>query len=439
MTKKITAILLAGGESSRFWPLDHKMLLPFLGKPLFQWQLEQLVKLGFSKIIVVANKNNVEEISRLTKILQIKPIIVRQVGRGQKSAVLSVKEVLYEEPLIILNSSDIYEDSFILELLSSWQKQSDKIFLGAVKITSYFPGGYLKLGKDGLIKDIIEKPEPGKEPSEIIRVNADIFPSAKLIIDSIIDQHDGPDLGYEPAIISLIKKGFECQAFIKDTSWKYLKYPWHVLEVTETLLGSITSQNIGQNVKIAKHVVLEGPMIIEDNVIISDFTQIIGPCYIGKNTIIGNNNIIRASHVGADCVTGFNTDIARSYIGNNCWFHSNYVGDSVIEGDVSMGSGNILANLRLDEGEIFSVVRGQRLNTKCNKLGAIIGKHVRIGVNTSIMPGVKIGTNSMVGAGLMIDRDIPEGSFVAGGTSMTITKNTRVIQGNRTPFKQKLS
>ena len=103
-----------------------------------------------------------------------------------------------------------------------------------------------------------------------------------------------------------------------------------------------------------------------------------------------------------------------------------------------MGSGNVLANLRLDEGKIFSVVSGERLNTKRTKLGAIIGRHVRIGVNTSIMPGVKIGSHSMVGAGLMIDRDIPDGSFVAGGTSMTITKNTRGIQGNRDSFKQNL-
>ena len=38
-------------------------------------------------------------------------------------------------------------------------------------------------------------------------------------------------------------------------------------------------------------------------------------------------------------MTGFNTDITRSYIGDNCWFHSNYIGDSVLEGNVSMGSG----------------------------------------------------------------------------------------------------
>ena len=82
----------------------------------------------------------------------------------------------------------------------------------------------------------------------------------------------------------------------------------------------------------------------------------------------------------------------------------------MIEGDVSMGSGTVCANLLLDRGEIASMVRENRINTRRTKLVAPIGKNVRIGVNTSIMPGVKIGSDSMVGAGLVVNHDIPNDS-----------------------------
>ncbi len=171
--------------------------------------------------------------------------------------------------------------------------------------------------------------------------------------------------------------------------------------------------------------------------LIFENTKIVGPCYIGPDTIIGNNNIIRQSHIAGGCVTGFNTDITRSYIGDACWFHSNYIGDSVLEGNVSMGSGSVLANLRLDEGTIWSEVGGTRINTMRTKLGTIIGRDVRIGVNTSVMPGVKIGSQSFIGAGTIIDKDISDASFCMAKSTYTLTKNHHDVGlGHRDEFKK---
>jgi bifunctional UDP-N-acetylglucosamine pyrophosphorylase/glucosamine-1-phosphate N-acetyltransferase len=109
-----------------------------------------------------------------------------------------------------------------------------------------------------------------------------------------------------------------------------------------------------------------------------------------------------------------------------------------LEENISMGSGSVLANLRLDEQGIYSHIKGERLMTDKNKLGAIIGKNVRIGVNTSVMPGVKIGPDSMIGAGLTISQDIPESSFVTGKTELTIEKNKKQVGSDREQFKSKL-
>ena len=122
-------------------------------------------------------------------------------------------------------------------------------------------------------------------------------------------------------------------------------------------------------------------------------------------------------------MTGFNTEITRSFIGDNCWFHRNYAGDSVLDEDVGIGSGTVLANFRLDEREVASQVSGVKIKTGRFKLGAIIGEGVRLGVNASVMPGVKIGANSFIGAGVVLDRDLPAESFCVAKKAYSVSKN----------------
>ncbi len=44
----------------------------------------------------------------------------------------------------------------------------------------------------------------------------------------------------------------------------------------------------------------------------------------------------------------------------------------------------------------------------------IIGRDVMIGANSTILPGVRIGDRSVVGAGSLVNRDVPPGTVVAG-------------------------
>ena len=71
-----------------------------------------------------------------------------------------------------------------------------------------------------------------------------------------------------------------------------------------------------KKVEIAKSATIRGENVyLEDGVRIMDNAVIIGPAYIGKNTIIATNAMVRGSHIGADCVIGFGTEVARSYVG----------------------------------------------------------------------------------------------------------------------------
>jgi len=434
----IDVILLSGGESTRFWPFSRKNITPFLGKPLLYWHYEQLVRIGIKNVIVVANKESQKDIEAVSIPKKLSVAFSLQEGKGQGQAVFSAGSLLGEKPALILNASDIYEDEFLKEIMELYKKDPESIYIGAVRVMSYFPGGYLKLKEDGTIDEIIEKPKEDKVPSDLVNMVVDVIPNMKTFSNLVKTYRSRPADGYERALNKLMKDHTKAKPLITATQWLYLKYPWNILNVMDACLDTVIGQIIDPSVKIGKYVTIEGPVIIEEGVKISEGTKIVGHTFIGKGTIVGNNNIIRKSHIGSGCVTGFNTDITRSYIGNNCWFHTNYVGDSIVGNNVSVGSGTVLANLRLDESAITSKVKEEVIQTGRTKLGAMVGDNVRIGVNASIMPGVKIGEGSFVGAGVVLGEDLNDGMYCRLSPTVVISQNSKKASSSREQFRNKL-
>lgn len=404
MTKELVALVLAGGIGKRFWPLQKsKSMFPFCGLPLLVHNLNRLKKTGITDVIVVIHSQDKEAFSALTVPGLSMSTVVQPEPNGMAGGVLAAAPLLEGRPCFIMNAEDLVDEKLYEEL--QHHIGGNHIALVGRKVNKYFPTGYYRMNGTNVV-GVVEKPGEGNEPSDLAKVVFDYFPDSNRFVELLRATKSGQDDVYEKALNELLKDG-KAKIVPYDGYWYPTKYPWHVLDIMGQLLLDV-SEFRGKNVEIKNNVVIEGPVYLGQNAKIFENTKIVGPCYIGADTIIGNNNIIRHSQIGSGCVTGFNTDITRSYIGDNCWFHSNYVGDSVLEEDISMGSGTVLANLRLDRGEIASVIGENRVNTKRTKLGAMIGKNVRVGVNTSIMPGVKIGHDSMIGAGLVVNRDIPD-------------------------------
>jgi maltose O-acetyltransferase len=50
----------------------------------------------------------------------------------------------------------------------------------------------------------------------------------------------------------------------------------------------------------------------------------------------------------------------------------------------------------------------------------VIGSDVWVGGGAIILPGVRIGSRAVIGAGSVVTRDVPEGVFAAGNPCRTI-------------------
>ncbi len=425
--RSITAVVLAAGRGKRFWPLTgNKVLFPFFGRTFFDWAVADALPRRLDRVVIVSDPTSATLFRSLSLPCPTSVVIQEKPG-SMADAIRTAGPKIGSTSILVVIADDLVETGLYSRVLEEAEKRDVFGLIPAWPAQTYFPGGYLSL-RGSRVTAITEKPVKGKEPSKWIGISGQFIREGGALLEALKKVPDGED-AYEKSLSFLMSEK-ECAFVPYKGAFSSLKYPWNILDVLPQLLGRLAGYE-GRNVQIGEGVILKGNVYLEDNVRIFDHTTIIGPAYIGRNTIIGSNNLIRESHIGADSVTGFNTDITRSYIGEGCWFHRNYIGDSVLGNNVSLGAGAALANLRLDEGIISSSVQGENVDTGRIKLGAIIGSDVRIGVNASIMPGVKIGSGSFVGAGVLLGRDLSEGSFCAMKPQYTITPNIHSLSGKR--------
>lgn len=428
------AILLLAGASNRFWPLQEKPLFSLLGKTLFEKQVATLTAAGITTITVVCSNKNKAALQVLQPNLQF--VVQAPTKTGMWGGVLSALKEATQEPILIFGNDNCKTD--VLKNVITATK-AGKGVLVAKEVQTYFPGGYIAL-QNNKVESIIEKPGAGNEPSNLVNLVIHGHPSALALKEALLHTGNTQDDGYEQALNIL----FKTHTYLTEPyqgEWIPIKYPWHVLSALEHELATITTSQIDPSVQIHNSAVITGNVHIGHNTKILPHATIVGPCFIGNDCIVGNNALVRQASLGNKCVIGFNSEVKHSVLANQVETHSTYIGDSIIGENVSFGAGSVTGNLRLDEAEIYSTVKGQPVATGYNKLGAIVGNNCRFGIHTSINPGVKIGSNTFVASASLLETDIPANSFVRTKNGiLTIKPNTSncPTMETREGFKEKL-
>jgi len=151
---------------------------------------------------------------------------------------------------------------------------------------------------------------------------------------------------------------------------------------------------------VEENVVIKGKVSIGKGTVVRSGAYIVGPVIIGQDCDIGPNCFIRPStSIGNNCHIGNAVEVKNSIVMNGSKIpHHNYVGDSVIGEKCNLGAGTMIANLRLDKGDITVA----NIDTRRRKLGAIIGDGVETGINTTINVGSVIGSNTFIGPGAIV-------------------------------------
>jgi len=412
-------IILAGGASSRMWPLREKSLMRFGTEPLLLGQLRRYQQLGFTEAVIVGHPENQADITQLVSQIggmRIQ-VVVQPEPKGMGDALLRAEPALAEHPntpIYINQVHDVVDETLHRDLLNAHLIDPTATYLAGYEMEDYFPGGYLIVDGAGRISGMVEKPGAANRPSNLVNIVAHIHADAAALF-AVIRAEYAKDIAtddhYERAMDALMKNQIYRVVPYKG-HWSALKFPWQVLDVMNHFLGQIKGQLVAESAYVAKTAVLVGDVFIGERVKIFPGAAVVGPAYIGADTIVGNNSLVRNSMVLNHCEVGFTTEIARSYVADRCAMHACRVLDSVFAPGVNFSAGCTTANLRIDRGMVNSFVKGQKLNTGRDKLGAIIGENAFIGVDAMTMPGVKIGERAQVGPGTHVRHDVKNGQRI---------------------------
>lgn len=177
-----------------------------------------------------------------------------------------------------------------------------------------------------------------------------------------------------------IKKGIGYLLYVFVGSWLphyQLGYSWPISKRIKQIAGKLMFEKCGKNVDIGRHVSFSSKVSLGDNSSIGD------NAYINGTLTIGNNVMVAA----------------------NCAFiATNHVISRV---DIPMNQ----------QGEIEKPI--------------IIDDDVWIGYGVTILPGVHIGKGSIIAAGAVCSKDVPEYVIVGGVPAKMIKARTTTLDIKR--------
>lgn len=414
------AVILAAGESSRFWPLNskHKSLFKAMGRPLVWYTIQGLKKAGISDIIIVQGPK--KEIGKTLKDYEVRArFVVQKRPLGTGDAIFQAREFIKGSFLVIgPHKADLYK--YLPLLLQKSKKNPGGVTLVGVKTSSPWDYGILKL-RGNKVAGIVENPLKGKEPSDIKATETYVLPA------DYFDFYEKLPLKEDNlirAINSIIEKRGADFILLKEDSVS-LKYPWQILNLSKIIFNSgYFKKSISSSAKISKNVVINGEVFIGKNAVILENTVINGPCYIGDNSRIAANNILRGPVILEEGVmTGAFCEIKNSLVGKNTHFHSGYVGDSIIGENCRFGAGFITANRRTDRNNIKSLIKAEKIDTGLTYFGTVVGDNTRFGIHSGTMPGILIGSGCLIGPGTLVFENI-------GDNTTFYTKFEKIVKKN---------
>lgn len=158
----------------------------------------------------------------------------------------------------------------------------------------------------------------------------------------------------------------------------------------------------------------ERPLAIGPGAVVRPFTTIYAGSVIGARFQTGQGASVReGNRLGDDVSVGTNAVLEfGNRIGSRVRIHSGCFLELVtIDDDVFVGPNVVFT----DDPHPMNCPRYQ----EC-KGGATVRRLARIGANSTILPGVEIGANALVGAGSVVVHDVPPDMVVAGAPARVI-------------------
>jgi len=412
----LKAVVLAAGEGVRLRPLTlthPKHLLPIGGKPILEHVLYALKNSGVHEAYIVVRymADFIKEYFGGGSEVGLKlSYVVQSNLKGTADAVSTVKPNVQEDFLVVYGDLLVTPD-VVKKVIQAHKTERPSATMAVVPVKNPEHYGVVSL-EESHVTGIVEKPKLEVAPSNL--ANAGVYVLSPEVFDKVRETKlsKRKELELTDTLNLMIKEGSPVLAVqISSREWLDIGRPWDLLEANSRVL-SLTEPYVLGNVESGARLV--GAVTVAEDARVRSGAYVEGPVFIGEGADIGPNCYIRPyTSIGKNVRVGNACEIKNSIVMNGTHIgHLSYVGDSVIGENCNLGAGTTVANLRFDGKNVKVMVKGKPQDSGRTKLGVILGDNVKTGVNASLMPGVKVGNDSWIGAGVVVYHDVPPKSFL---------------------------
>jgi len=422
--KNITTVILAAGKSTRFISNKSKLTQELAGLPVVSHVYNTAKKISGKNIIVVCNKENHNELSSLLKNCKF---VIQKNQKGTADAIEAAKSSIKTQNFIILfGDVPLISDNSLKRLIKNFKNKVGSM----IAFKSLKPHGYGRviLEKNKVV-EVVEEIHTSKSEKLIELCNSGIMLVNKSIFFKLIKQIKFRKIKKERYLTDIFEIYFK-----KKIPFTFIQAEEEEMSGINTLLDFNKVDKILQkrlvrkflnngvlikkpetcyfsyDTKIQSKVIIEPNVTIRNKVsiksgsIIKNFSDLEG-ILVKENCSIGPHARLRPnSTIGKNCKIGNYVEIKSSIIGNDTNIsHLSYIGDSKVGSQVNIGAGCITCNYD---------------GVKKNK--TFIGNKAFIGSNSSLVAPVKIGNNVRIGAGSVINKDIPRNKLAVRRSKLKI-------------------
>jgi len=427
----LKVVILAAGKGTRMKSDKPKVLFEVAGKPMIDYVVDEAKKLNPEEIIVIVG-NQSEIVKSHLKDKGVLFVEQRE-QKGTGHALMCAKDKIEgkeQNILILCGDMPLIKYETLVKFINS--AKSSKVSFISVKVKN--PAGYGRVirGSDKKVLKIVEEKDSNENEKKVNEINTGVYLVNSKILLERLSMLTNKNAQGEYYLTDIVKSGAD--VYLSDDEQEFIgindKYQLSVASKVIWERRAIEHMKNGvqildfENCYIDEDVKIGIDTVIYPNVYLFGKTKIGSRCkiypgahitdsVIEDDVEIKDNSFINESFVGAKSTVG---PMAQLRPGTKL-LGENKIGNFVETKKALIGKGSKASHLTyLGDCEI-----GENVNIGCgtitcnydgiSKHKTVIGDNVFVGSDVQFVAPVKIGSNSLIGAGSTITKDVPDGAL----------------------------
>ncbi|MFF0147976.1 bifunctional UDP-N-acetylglucosamine pyrophosphorylase/glucosamine-1-phosphate N-acetyltransferase [Amycolatopsis sulphurea] len=455
MTTPLSTLILAAGEGTRMRSSTPKVLHPIAGRPLVEHAVRAAAGLQPQHLVVVIGHGRDAvgaELSRVGTALGRE--VTTAVQEEQKGTGHAVSCALHELPegltgtvLVSYGDVPLLDTETLGALLAEHNGSGNAVTVLTAVVAD--PTGYGRIVRDGegAVTAIVEHKDSTPDQLEITEINSGVYAfDAAMLTEGLsrLSTDNAQGELYLTDVLGIAREdGKGVGALVVDD-------PWVTEGVNDrvqlSVLGAEYNRRIVQRWQRAGVTVIdpnttwiEAGVTLSRDVLIEPNTQLKGATSVGEGSVVGPDttltdvkigegaSVVRVHGSGAELGDGVNVGPFTYLRPGTKLGAKGKLGAFVETKNADIGTGSKVPHLTY----VGDATVGEHSNIGCSsvfvnydgvkKYQTVVGSHVRIGADNTLVAPVQIGDGAYSGAGAVIRDDVPPGSLaVSAGPQRTI-------------------